>query len=47
MLEIILPSIIIAIGILMVTFGVWGIVCWDQFTKLSSDAKEIIDNNRL
>jgi hypothetical protein len=43
----IIAIIITAIGIGLVIFGIWGIVCWDKFTELSSDAKEIIENIRL
>jgi hypothetical protein len=35
------------IGILMISFGIWGIVCWDDFTKLSSNIKEIVERIQL
>jgi cytochrome b subunit of formate dehydrogenase len=28
------PKCMFVVGILMLSFGVWGIVCWDQYSKL-------------
>ena len=44
---IIIPSIMIATGILLLSFGIWAMVRWDDYGKLSSDIKEIIEKIHL
>lgn len=47
MVEIIIASIIVAIGILMIVFGVWAIIFWNDYAKLSSDIKEFFDKSNI
>lgn len=44
---IIIPIMMGAIGIFMLSFGIWAIIYWDQYSKLLSNIKEIFDNIRL
>jgi len=36
-----------AMAILLLSFGIWAIVRWDNYGKLSSDIKEIIEKIHL
>ena len=39
----IVPICMFMTAIIMLSFGIWGIAYWDQFSKLSSNIKEAID----